>query len=77
MLVTAEPSAGVGGKVVEFGLQLSDSQRLPIDAKWTALAELEALEAAVTRSRATRARATSSAPSPRGRRRSRNTSIRS
>ncbi|MGZ8630691.1 MAG: DNA recombination protein RmuC [Actinomycetota bacterium] len=37
----------VGGKVVEFGLLLSDGRRLPIDSKWTALAELEALEAAV------------------------------
>jgi DNA recombination protein RmuC len=38
----------VGGKVVEFGLLLSDGRRLPIDSKWTALAELEALEAATT-----------------------------
>ena len=36
----------VGGKVVEFGLLLPDGRRLPIDSKWTALAELEALEAA-------------------------------
>jgi RmuC family len=36
----------VGGKVVEFGLLMSDGRRLPIDSKWTALAELEALEAA-------------------------------
>jgi RmuC family len=36
----------VNGKVVEFGLQLPDGRRLPIDSKWTALAELEALEAA-------------------------------
>jgi hypothetical protein len=36
----------VGGKVVEFGLLLSDGRRLPIDSKWSALAELEALEAA-------------------------------
>jgi hypothetical protein len=43
MLVT---DLRVGGKVVEFGLQLSDGRRLPIDSKWTALAELEALEAA-------------------------------
>ncbi len=34
----------VGGKVVEFGLLLPDGRRLPIDSKWTALAELEALE---------------------------------
>ena len=37
----------VNGKVVEFGLVLPDGRRLPIDSKWTALAELEALEAAV------------------------------
>ena len=43
MLVT---DLRVGGKVVEFGLQLADGRRLPIDSKWTALAELEALEAA-------------------------------
>lgn len=43
MLVT---DLRVGGKVVEFGLQLSDGRRLPIDSKWTALAELEALEVA-------------------------------
>jgi RmuC family len=36
----------VGGKVVEFGLLLPDGRRLPIDSKWTALAELEALQAA-------------------------------
>ncbi|MET0801253.1 MAG: DNA recombination protein RmuC [Actinomycetota bacterium] len=36
----------VGGKVVEFGLLLPDGRRLPVDSKWTALAELEALEAA-------------------------------
>jgi hypothetical protein len=36
----------VGGKVVEFGLLLPDGRRLPIDSKWTALAELEALAAA-------------------------------
>ena len=36
----------VGGKVVEFGLVLPDGRRLPIDSKWTGLAELEALEAA-------------------------------
>lgn len=35
----------VGGKVVEFGLLLPDGRRLPVDSKWTALAELEALEA--------------------------------
>lgn len=36
----------VGGKVVEFGMLLPDGRRLPIDSKWTAQAELEALEAA-------------------------------
>jgi hypothetical protein len=36
----------VGGKVVEFALALPDGRRLPIDSKWTATAELEALEAA-------------------------------
>ncbi len=36
----------VNGRVVEFGLMLPDGRRLPIDSKWTALAELEALEAA-------------------------------
>jgi hypothetical protein len=36
----------INGKVVEFGLVLPDGRRLPIDSKWTALAELEALEAA-------------------------------
>ena len=36
----------VNGKVVEFGLLLPDGRRLPIDSKWTALAELELLEAA-------------------------------
>ena len=38
----------VGGKVVEFGLVLPDGRRLPIDSKWTGLAELEALEAATS-----------------------------
>ncbi len=38
----------VNGKVVEFGLLLPDGRRLPIDSKWTAVAELEALEAADT-----------------------------
>ena len=36
----------VNGKVVEFALVLPDGRRLAIDSKWTALAELEALEAA-------------------------------
>jgi hypothetical protein len=43
MLVT---DLRVNGKVVEFGLLLPDGRRLPIDSKWTAVAELEALEAA-------------------------------
>jgi hypothetical protein len=43
MLVT---DVRVNGKVVEFGLVLPDGRRLPIDSKWTALAEVEALEAA-------------------------------
>jgi uncharacterized membrane-anchored protein YhcB (DUF1043 family) len=37
----------VNGKVVEFGLVLPDGRRLPIDSKWTAMSELEALEASV------------------------------
>jgi DNA recombination protein RmuC len=36
----------VNGKVVEFSLRLPDGRRLPVDSKWTAAAELEALEAA-------------------------------
>lgn len=36
----------VNGKVVEFGLVLPDGRTLPVDSKWSALAELEALEAA-------------------------------
>ncbi len=36
----------VNGKVVEFGLLLPDGRRLPVDSKWSAVAELEALEAA-------------------------------
>ena len=35
----------VNGKVVEFGLRLPDGRRLAIDSKWTAVAELEAMEA--------------------------------
>ena|SRR5436190_6422024 len=35
----------VNGRVVEFGLSLPDGRRLPIDSKWPAVAELEALEA--------------------------------
>ncbi|HXF74264.1 MAG TPA: DNA recombination protein RmuC [Actinomycetota bacterium] len=36
----------VNGKVVEFGLVLPDGRRLPVDSKWPAPAELEALERA-------------------------------
>jgi DNA recombination protein RmuC len=43
MLVT---DLRVNGKVVEFGLELPDGRRLPVDSKWPAVAELEALEAA-------------------------------
>ena len=35
----------VNGKVVEFGLRLPNGRRLPIDSKWAAVAELEAMEA--------------------------------
>ena len=43
MLVT---DLRVNGRVVEFGLLLPDGRRLPVDSKWSAVAELEALEAA-------------------------------
>jgi DNA recombination protein RmuC len=36
----------VNGKTVEFALLLPDGRRLPIDSKWPAVAELEALDAA-------------------------------
>jgi DNA recombination protein RmuC len=42
MLVT---DLRVNGRVVEFALELPDGRRLPVDSKWPALAELEALEA--------------------------------
>jgi DNA recombination protein RmuC len=48
----------VGGKVVEFALALPDGRWLPVDSKWTGLAELEALEEAqdpVTRDACARA----------------------
>ncbi|HEY7476695.1 MAG TPA: DNA recombination protein RmuC [Actinomycetota bacterium] len=48
----------VGGRVVEYGLVLPDGRRLPIDSKWAAVAELEALESArdaVTRDACVRA----------------------
>jgi len=41
MLVT---DLRVNGRVVEFALRLPDGRRLPVDSKWTAVAELEALE---------------------------------
>ena len=48
----------VNGRVVEFGLRLPDGRCLPVDSKWAAVAELEALEAAVDPvERAARARA--------------------
>ncbi len=34
----------VGGRRVEFALVLPDGRRLPVDSKWTAVRELEALE---------------------------------
>src|SRR5919109_1019321 len=43
MLVT---DLRVNGKIVEFALELPDGRRLPVDSKWTAVAELEALETA-------------------------------
>ena len=36
----------VNGKVVEFCLRLPDGKRLPVDSKWTGVAEVEALETA-------------------------------
>ncbi|MDP9295887.1 MAG: DNA recombination protein RmuC [Actinomycetota bacterium] len=36
----------VNGKVVEYGLLLPDGRHLPVDSKWSADRELEALEAA-------------------------------
>jgi DNA recombination protein RmuC len=36
----------VNGKVVEFCLRLPDGKRMPVDSKWTGVAELEALESA-------------------------------
>ncbi len=66
----------VGGKVVEFALLLPDGRRMPIDSKWTALAELESLEAAEDPSLWPPAPATWSVPSPLARRRSRSISTR-
>jgi hypothetical protein len=42
MLVT---DLRVNGKVVEYALELPDGRRLPVDSKWSAVRELEALEA--------------------------------
>jgi len=42
MLVT---DLRLNGRVVEFGLLLPDGRRLPVDSKWSAVAEIEALEA--------------------------------
>ncbi|GIU98578.1 MAG: hypothetical protein KatS3mg014_0194 [Actinomycetota bacterium] len=42
MLVT---DLKVGGKTVEFALELPDGRRLPVDSKWSAVGPLEALEA--------------------------------
>ncbi|MBI4259070.1 MAG: DNA recombination protein RmuC, partial [Actinobacteria bacterium] len=36
----------MNGKVVEYGLELPDGRRLPVDSKWTAVRELEELEEA-------------------------------
>ena len=67
----------VNGKVVEFGLVLPDGRRLPIDSKWTALAELEALDAATDPVvRVISARAPSRSRCCYGPRRSRSTSTR-
>jgi hypothetical protein len=54
MLVT---DLAVAGRVVEFALVLPDGRRLPIDSKWTAAAELEALERAAPESRDAASRA--------------------
>lgn len=39
------PDYQVNGKTVEFALGLPDGRHLPVDSKWTAIRELEALEA--------------------------------
>ncbi|HZD80051.1 MAG TPA: DNA recombination protein RmuC, partial [Actinomycetota bacterium] len=46
----------VNGKVVEFALRLPDGRRLPVDSKWPAVAELEALESAESAEREARGR---------------------
>ncbi|HEY7660299.1 MAG TPA: DNA recombination protein RmuC [Actinomycetota bacterium] len=39
-----ETDLRINGRVVEFAMLLPDGRRLPIDSKWTAVAELEALD---------------------------------
>ena len=41
-----EANATFGGRVVEYALRLPGGRLLPIDSKWTSVAELERLEAA-------------------------------
>ena len=41
-----EANAPFGGRVVEYALRLPGGRLLPIDSKWTSVAELERLEAA-------------------------------
>jgi DNA recombination protein RmuC len=41
-----EANAAFGGRVVEYALRLPGGRLLPIDSKWTSVAELEQLEAA-------------------------------
>jgi RmuC family len=57
----------IGGKVVEFCVLLPDGRRLPIDSKWSALAELEALESAGDAERDACARAVEKAVAARAR----------
>src|SRR5512136_3098309 len=40
-----EANAGFGGRVVEYALRLPGGRLLPIDSKWTGVAEVERLEA--------------------------------
>ncbi len=40
-----ETNAGFGGRVVEYALRLPGGRLLPIDSKWTSVAEVERLEA--------------------------------
>jgi DNA recombination protein RmuC len=47
----------VNGKLVEFSLRLPDGRRLPVDSKWSALAEVEALASAEGADRARLAQA--------------------